>query len=785
MDHSNGPSGYDPENDEVAPGAWKKDQARWRLYFEQADDLIFVLDTAGRIIAVNRAAAKVSGYTADELLGKSPAEFVVPDARASTERVLRKILHGEENDRHEWQLLAKDGRHIWLDIRGRPIYEGDQLVEISCIARDITERKRREAVLRESEQLFRSLVDNSHVGIIIIDDAFRLTYANNRLCRILGYSHNEIIGRDFPEFLDEESKQLIADRYVRRQRGEDVPSRYEFSIVGKNGETRRVAVLSTVMAHSAGKVQTVAQVLDVTERMRAEEQRGRLLAQIQEQAQRVEQIVDTVPDGVVVLDPDLRILSANPPARQYLAVLSDAKVGETLTSLGEHPLEELLTSPPKGLWHEVEAEPSTGRVFNAIARPLENGPEPEGWVLVLREVTQEREVQRHVLQQERLAAVGQLAAGIAHDFNNIMSVIVLYSQVSRKAPNLPPKIVERLQKMEVQARRATDLIGQILDFSRRSDRRLQPLDLLPLLQEQVELLKRTLPASIEIGLSHQSSEYLVNADPTGVQQVIMNLALNARDAMLPMDGGQLRIELEQLRIECKKKAPLPNMETGEWVQLRVSDSGTGIPHDVLPRIFEPFFTTKSPDKGTGLGLAQVYGIVKQHAGHIKVKSRLDEGTDFTIYLPALSLSQPQNRVEESEDMIQGGGETVLLVEDNQDTREALVAGLKQLNYRVLVAKNGREALSLFAQHESEIALVLSDLVMPVMGGKALAYALRERGIDAPVVILSGNLLEDEEDELRAAGVCDWLNKPPTLQQLAGVLATAAGRQGCQSEREGS
>lgn len=136
-------------------------------------------------------------------------------------------------------------------------------------------------------------------------------------------------------------------------------------------------------------------------------------------------------------------------------------------------------------------------------------------------------------------------------------------------------------------------------------------------------------------------------------------------------------------------------------------------------------------------------------------------------------------------MIQGGGETVLLVEDNQDTREALVAGLKQLNYRVLVAKNGREALSLFAQHESEIALVLSDLVMPVMGGKALAYALRERGIDAPVVILSGNLLEDEEDELRAAGVCDWLNKPPTLQQLAGVLATAAGRQGCQSEREGS
>jgi len=340
-----------------------------------------------------------------------------------------------------------------------------------------------------------------------------------------------------------------------------------------------------------------------------------------------------------------------------------------------------------------------------VARPVESTPESQGWVMVLRDVTQERQLEQQTRRQERLAAVGQLAAGIAHDFRNIMAVITLYTQMLMLMPELSAEVVRRLRTVEHQARRAGDLIQQILDFSRRSVFERTPVDLLPLLREHVELLGRTLPESVEISLVSQVSsddcgaqnEYMVFADPTRIQQVIMNLALNARDAM--PSGGELRIELGRLRIVKAKDAPLPGMEEGpeSWVSIKVVDSGEGVSPEALPHIFEPFFTTKAAGGGTGLGLAQVYGIVKQHEGNIDVTSELGRGTAFTIYLPALSVSGPCSGAEAAAALVRGKGETLLVVEDNPVTRAALVESLEQLNYRVLEAENGRIALELSAR----------------------------------------------------------------------------------------
>jgi CheY-like chemotaxis protein len=309
-----------------------------------------------------------------------------------------------------------------------------------------------------------------------------------------------------------------------------------------------------------------------------------------------------------------------------------------------------------------------------------------------------------------------------------------------------------------------------VDFSRSATLERRPLDLTPFVKEMTKLLERTIPEHIAVIFCHGGDEYVVSADPTRIQQVVMNLALNARDAM--PESGELRFTLARVQVDDAKRAPLPDMAAGEWIRLTVEDKGTGIPPEALPHIFEPFYTTKPPGLGSGLGLAQVWGIVKQHEGHIDVVTELGKGTRFIVFLPALEESHPQPFDQTATAFIRGQGETVLIVEDDTALRQALVDTLELLNYRVVQAANGREALNLLEQDEEAIELVLSDLVMPEMGGEALFHAIRRRGLDKPVVIMSGHPMESELERLQEDGLADWLLKPPSQESLAEAIASA-------------
>jgi len=482
-----------------------------------------------------------------------------------------------------------------------------------------------------------------------------------------------------------------------------------------------------------------------------------LLEKIQENARQVQQIMDTVPEGVFLLDEERRVLLANPVAQEYLTELTGLKVGDTLNRLSGRLLDDLLTPNVQVVWSELETEGSPRRIFELAVQPLKAGDQRGGWVVVLRDVTQERENQARIQMQERLATVGQLAAGIAHDFNNIMAAIVVYADLLRRDPNLPAASRDRLLIIQQQVQRAASLIRQILDFSRRSVMEQSTLDLLPFIKELDKLLRRVLPETIRLELTYQPGIYLVNADPTRLQQVFMNLAVNARDAS--PRGGILHFELERLEVRAGDPPPCPEIPPGMWIRITVKDSGEGIPPEVIPHIFEPFFTTKSVGQGTGLGLAQAYGIIKQHDGYIDAHSQVEKGATFHIYLrsqePALEEAPSPETVGEA----WGAGEMLLVVEDDVSTREAMRALLEAYNYQVFTAADGLEALRIYEQHGESIALVVSDIVMPVMGGVALFRALQERWPQVKMLFVTGHPMDEHDQSILEQGNVHWLQKP--------------------------
>jgi len=520
--------------------------------------------------------------------------------------------------------------------------------------------------------------------------------------------------------------------------------------------------LAANAAAAAGQVLQKAHLMALTREQA--DQLARLNAETRRQAQKMQQIVNNVDVGLLVLDEAQEILLANPLATEYLTALTESD-GKLLKKLGGRPVEEFLAPPPQHAFsHELEVETPHRRLFEVKAHRLRGMGDQRQWLLMIRDATEEREQQAYLQLQERLGAVGQLAAGLAHDFNNKLAVITLYSEALLQQ-DLGEKNQERLTAIRRQAEDATDLVQQTLDFSRKALMERRPFNLLPFLKESALIFERTLPETITVRLEHEGLEFMVDADPVRLQQALLNLALNARDAM--PQGGDLGIMLRHLTE--RETMPLPDMEQGSWIELQFSDTGTGILPDDLDHIFDPFFTTKSPDKGSGLGLAQVYGIIRQHGGYIDVYSEVEKGTTFTIYLPVVEIADETPAGTNGSRATRSGRETILLVEDNAPLREAISDSTRELNYRVLTAEDGAEALDLYTQHRQEIALVISDMVMPEMGGKALMRALREQRADVKMILFSGYpLASGDKAYLEASGI-RWLQKPFTAGELSTLI----------------
>jgi signal transduction histidine kinase/DNA-binding response OmpR family regulator len=346
-------------------------------------------------------------------------------------------------------------------------------------------------------------------------------------------------------------------------------------------------------------------------------------------------LVENLPEGVALLDVQKRIVMTNPRGKDYLNLLGGIENGNIVKRLADREIDFFLyADSSRRQWQEVKIDKPALHYFKVAAELIGQGQDQKGAVLVMIDTTDEREILQRAQRQERLAAVGQLTAGISHDFSNILTVISGAARVSMGDESLSQEVHDKMVAITNQVGRGSRLIRQVLDFSRASIAEKINLDLQPLLKEILKMAKYMITDKIKISFDeHRGEEFYVHADPNRIQQVVHNLVSNARDAM--PEGGEITLKLSHFFLGKEGKAPFPDMRYGKWVTFSCSDTGTGIRDDVLPRIFDPFFTTKDPDKGTGLGLAQVYGLVAQHEGFIDVKTRVGKGTTFIVYLPAL------------------------------------------------------------------------------------------------------------------------------------------------------
>ncbi|MBM3298537.1 MAG: PAS domain S-box protein, partial [Deltaproteobacteria bacterium] len=502
--------------------------------------------------------------------------------------------------------------------------------------------------------------------------------------------------------------------------------------------------------------------LDITERRKAEEVQRRLATAIEQSA-----------EAVVITDVDGVIQYANPATEKNSGFERSEIIGNNprIFKSGEHHrtfYEELWKTITSGqVWSgRLINRKKDGTLYHedATISPVRDASgKIVNFVGVKRDVTEHLELSKQLFQAQKMEAIGTLAGGIAHDFNNLLAVVMGYSELLLAEKDARDPSYADLRKINEAAQKGADLVKHLLAFSRKSEIKPRPLNLNQQVEQLRKMLTRAIPKMIEIELNLADDLCRVNADPTQMDQVLMNLAVNAKDAM--PDGGKLTIATSNAILDEEYAQAHLEAKRGEYVLLSISDTGHGMDKETLAHIFEPFYTTKEAGKGTGLGLAMVYGIVKQHDGYITCYSKPGQGSTFNIYLPALVAQSEQLETTTREGVLRVGTETILLVDDEEAVRDLGKRILERSGYTVLTADNGKKALSLYKKERKKISLVILDLIMPDMGGKQCLEELLKINPRVKVLIASGFAADGQTRDAIETGARGLVSKPYNVQSM--------------------
>ncbi|HUK65409.1 MAG TPA: bacteriohemerythrin, partial [Anaeromyxobacteraceae bacterium] len=741
---------------------------------EHMREAVFTLDLELRIRSWSNGAELIFGWPAGEAIGRAVFPLLQAELSEDEAGQFMKRLSAKGTDRVVGSHRRKDGVPIVVDTNFAVLKDGDgRLTGFLGVCRDVTEQKSTESALRESEQRFRAIFEQAAVGIAQADErSGRFLRVNDKLCEIVGYSREDMLGQTW--FQVTHPDDLLAgrashERMVATHRSYSRQKRY----LRKDGKPVWVNVtVAPMWAQDAEPTSFVSVVEDVTATKNAAEA-------LRESEERFRIAFQTSPDSINInrLEDGL-FVTVNEGFSRMTGWTAEEVIGRT--SLEVHiwddpaDRERLVAGLKKdGYYENLEARfrRKDGSTLSGLMSARLITLRSKRYLLSItrdisewRRAEQERDRLRADLHQvAKMEAIGQLAGGVAHDFNNLLTVILagaeaMKQDLSDRTP-LDPEILEEIAGA---GRRARDLTRQLLAFARKQVIAPVPLDLNGLMGSVEKLLRRVLGEDIELSIALEPALGSVKCDPGQIEQVILNLAVNARDAM--PQGGVLRIETHNVEVGARLTSTHPFMQAGPYVCLSVSDSGSGMSAEVKAHAFEPFFTTKPVGRGTGLGLATVYGIVKQSDGYILLDSAPGEGATFSLYFPRI-VDTASAREPPAPALPVQGNETLLVVEDDPQVRAITVRSLRSGGYTVLSAGGGREAIDLGLNTPEPLHLLVTDVVMPGLDGRAVAEALRRCHPRLPVLYVSGHTQEAIVERGVLEPGIEFLPKPFTASTL--------------------
>ncbi len=752
------------EDQTQAEAALRESEEKYRTILERMEEGFAEVDLKGTYVFVNDSFCRITGRSRSELLGVNYKELFDREHCQLLFDTYHKVYEtGEPVKGFEYEVTRKDGTKriveesvtLKRDAEGRPIgFTGTR--------RDCTERKLADEALRQSEERYRDLVENAQDIIYSHDLAGNYTSSNKAAEQITGYSPEEALKLNFtqtiaPEYL-EQARQMVA-----RKLGGEETTAYELELIAKDGHRVPVEVNTRLVLENGVPVAVQGIARDISERRVAEAELRRLAAAVEQTA-----------DSVVITDLDGNIQYVNPAFERISGYAKEEVLEQNSRILKGGKTDHVVYEE---LWQTItQGKVWTGRLTNrrkdgtlfeervTISPVRDKTDRIVSYIAVKQDISDLMHLEDQLRQSQKLEAIGQLAGGVAHDFNNLLTAINGYSSLALQKLEGNPTVQNYLEEIKKAGDRAANLTRQLLAFGRKQILQPMPINLNDVVADMNKMLRRLIGEDIQLSAKLTSDLKSVTADPGQIEQVLVNLVVNARDAM--PQGGSLTIETANVELDRGYASTHVGVQPGAYVVLAVSDTGTGMDEEVLRHIFEPFFTTKEKGKGTGLGLSTVYGIVKQSGGSISAYSEPNRGTTFKVYLPALNSAPKISGAKPAEIAIPKGSETVLLVEDEEVVRGLASQILEQAGYRVLVAARGEEAIRLGSEHAKEIHLLLTDVVMPGAGGKEVATRLSSICPKIKVLFMSGYT----DEAIVHHGILDsdveFIQKPFTPAALA-------------------
>jgi PAS domain S-box-containing protein len=751
----------------------------YKELLDEIPDFIFFHDLDGRLLQVNKAVKTLAGLKEENLLGHKVPEFIHPKYRDEFSKYISEIIKKGEGSGTMVAIDSNNKTRI-LEYHTKVVKRYGVPIGVRGVARDISVQKKMERELEDRETLYRTLFENAEDAIFLMENDIFID-CNPKSLEIFACQKEDIVGKS-PYFFSPEyqpdgipSKEKALEKIASAMKG--IPQRFEWQHKRLDG-TPFDTVVNLYRIEVKKRFLLVAMVHDMSLQKKTTKA-------LEESERKYREVVENT--NVIILRYTSKgdITFINRFGEEFFGYKREELIGKRnvigtiLPATGENSekqkamFRDICTNPEK--YHENENLNLT-RDGREVFIAWRNQPiiDEEGNLKEIlsigADITMIKKLERELLQAKKLEAIGTLAGGIAHDFNNILGGMVGYLSLLKEqhAPEDPHYAI--LRKIELSTQQTSELVKQLLAFSRRGKFESKPVDMNGIIRNVLKILSRSISKKISIVTDLQGDLSMTEGDPSQLEQVIMNVSLNAAQAM--PDGGELKITTTMIPFEDLPKDMFGYEHFDLYILTSISDTGIGMEKPIKEHIFEPFFTTKAMGKeaGTGLGLSTAYGIIRNHGGAIQVKSEVGEGTTFSIYLPAKYVSHQKEEIEEakSDTAVQGKGK-ILVVDDEDVFREMMKDVLAYLGYDVLASENGQEGIQVYKEHQEEIDLVILDMNMPVMDGKEMFRILKKINPNVRALLATGFALDGEVQELMTEGVMGFIQKPFMIEDISKAI----------------